>query len=262
MASLVLATKSIALSESRQTSDQIAGIPEDVTLAVSDRDGNHIGSAVSIQIEGGYHWAVTNRHVTGNLNSVCLSSRTGKVYPFNVITASSSKAQKEKLDITFLWAPLAITQELPVAIWEEQQETPGETLRIVEATGFPSSLSNPKDKPQLLKLKGLQVQLLDGELEEGFDTTYTAAVQKGMSGGGVFANNKLIAINGAHSDPLWPVEWRSRLGKPVEEALNMKLALVSIGISTRVISRELKNAQVESTKTRNDSHPSKCGNNN
>lgn len=257
-AGLMLAAQSSTQPELRVTSDQPEDSPEDVTLAVLDISGDHIGSAVSIQTSGDLHWAVTNKHVVGDMISVCLADRKGVSYSFNVIQTSTEKNHENKPDIAFLWAPIASTKGLPIASWQDAPSINPETLPIVEAIGYPTSLQSKGKKPELSKARGLVLPLLNGELEEGFDLTYTAQVQKGMSGGGVFANQRLVAINGAHSDPLWPVEWRNKLGKPVKEVLNMKLALVSIGISTRVISRELKNAQNEMNRIKNTLPVEEC----
>jgi len=244
-AGLLLAAQSLAQPELRASSEQTEGSPEDVTLAVLDVSGNHLGSAVSIQTGKGLLWAVTNRHVVGNLSRVCLASKKGIVYKFNVISSTTDKRHNSKLDIAFLWAPIESTRGLPVARWQNQPGIKADTLPIVEALGYPASSYAQGMKAELSKSSGLVVPILDDELEEGFDVTYTAQIQKGMSGGGVFANQRLVAINGAHSEPLWPVTWQSRAGKPIAKDINEKLALVSIGISMEVISRELREISAE-----------------
>ncbi len=258
VASITLATSQVLPSDSHQKPEQLQGAPEDVTLAVSDGSGNHIGSAVSVQIANGRHWAVTNRHVVGKRRSVCLTTRSGVSYAFNVVQRPSTEDPKERLDIALLWASMESTKDLPIARWEEQPDVRAETLPIVEAFGYPSSLLSPGRNAELVKSRGLLVPLIDGALEEGFDTTYTAEVQKGMSGGGVFLDQKLIAINGAHSDPAWPVFWKYKSGKPVSEGTNDRLSVVSIGISKETIDRELTSIEPATARQSDNSIQARC----
>jgi hypothetical protein len=126
---------------------------------------------------------------------------------------------------------------------KEMKPSQSLTFPIVVATGYPTSAQAKGRRPMLQMSSGLLVPLLESELEEGYDSTYTAPVEKGMSGGGVFINERLVGINGAHSDPLWEFHWKDKYGEPVETSLNEKLGLVSIGISTSTILREFKRVE-------------------
>lgn len=234
------ATSSGTPHESTVLSRPRTSTAEDSTLAVINKAGEHIGSAVSFQKKDGAHWAVTNQHVVADHASVCLRSRSGQSYPFSVIPLQLDKHHPMQMDIAFLKAPSETTTELTTAELHEMKPSQSLTFPIVVATGYPTSSEGKGKSPTLQMSKGLLVPLLESELEEGYDITYTALVEKGMSGGGVFIDGRLVAINGAHSDPLWDFHWKDRYGKPIDTSLNEKLGLVSIGISTRRILREFK----------------------
>lgn len=111
------------------------------------------------------------------------------------------------------------------------------------ATGFPTpSNSTSIDGPAYSERPGLLVSLLKEPLREGLDLTYTSLIEKGMSGGGVFLGSELIGINSAHREPLWPGQWLDRGGRAVDEKLNEKLNLVSLGLSGQQINQEIKAA--------------------
>ena len=237
---ITVATSSSTPQESLVQSKPQTSVAEDATLAVINNDGQHIGSAVSFQRKDGAHWAVTNQHVVADHASVCLMSRSGKSYPFSIIQLPLDKRHPMHMDIAFLKAPLETTTGLTTAELQEMKSSQSLTFPIVVATGYPTSAQAKRQMPPLHMSKGLLVPLLERELEEGYDTTYTAHIEKGMSGGGVFIDERLVAINGAHSDPLWNFHWKDRYGKPVDASLNEKLGLLSIGISMRRILREFK----------------------
>ena len=113
-------------------------------------------------------------------------------------------------------------------------------LPLVIATGFPIPLQLRRHEPLYTERPGLLVPLLTKPLQGGFDLSYTAALEKGMSGGGVFLGSTLIGINGAHAYPLWPGQWQDQSGQSVNSALNDKLELVSLGLSTPTIQEALK----------------------
>jgi len=101
-------------------------------------------------------------------------------------------------------------------------------------------MNSPVDDPAYSEKPGLLVPLLKAPLEEGLDLAYTATVDKGMSGGGIFLGRELIGINSAHRDPLWPGQWHDERGQAVDELLNQKLDLVSMGISSKQIDQTTK----------------------
>lgn len=213
---------------------------QDVTLWVADQRGNHLGSAVSLGVTGTGFWAITNRHVVAEKTIICLKHNNLKSYPVSVVLPPTDSMKGKPLDVAFLWAPAKSMTGVSSADWQNKSPVNALTLPIVEATGYPAPSEENGNRPEYLSLEGLLIPLFSSELEEGFDTAYTAPVQKGMSGGGVFLNSRLVAINGVHSDPLWPGQWRTKAGAPVSKELNQKLGLVSLGISTAVISKALE----------------------
>jgi hypothetical protein len=241
-------TTSRAHQESTNESEHPRDSAEDVTLAVTNNKGEHIGSAVSLLVESGSHWAVTNQHVVSGHSSVCLIDRSGNSHPFSVAMLPRDKKYLKQLDISFLRAPAEKTTGLAAARLKAMRADQVLELPIVVATGFPISTEVTRKKPKLSRSRGLLVPLLESELEEGYNTTYTAPIEKGMSGGGVFIDEELVAINGVHSDPLWDFRWKDRYGKRVDSSLNEKLTLVSIGISVDTILREFR--RVESLRTK------------
>jgi hypothetical protein len=68
-----------------------------------------------------------------------------------------------------------------------------------------------------------------------------------MSGGGVFQGRRLIGINGAHANPLWPGQWKDQGNKPVSAILNRKLEQVSLGIPMQSIKLKLKTTTAPKT---------------
>lgn len=108
---------------------------------------------------------------------------------------------------------------------------------MVVSTGFPTPMNSPIDGPAYIEEPGLLVPLLKVPLEDGLDIAYTATVDKGMIGVGIFLGSDLIGINSAHRDPLWPERWSNARGQPADEQLNLKLGRVSLGLSARWINR-------------------------
>jgi hypothetical protein len=79
---------------------------------------------------------------------------------------------------------------------------------------------DPAKQPAVPGARDLLLPLLRQPLQGGFDLSSTAAVQKGMNGGGVFLGSQLIGFNGTHPEPLWPGVLHSETGRPIEPALN------------------------------------------
>lgn len=152
--------------------------------------------------------------------------------------ANQSKHQSE-LDLALLWLPHSSTGPLMVAALY-RKPVDASSLSVVIASGYPTPLQMHPDGPPYTERSGLLVPLLSKPLQGGFNLAYTAAVEKGMSGGAVFVGGELIGINGAHANPLWPGQWKTQQGKAVDKQLNDKLELVSLGIAWPTIQSALK----------------------
>ena len=218
---------------------------QSVTALVRDRQGTQLGSAVVVGSAPGGYWFATNRHVVLDQPAVCVVTADRQALPALVIAAALDERRGE-LDLSLLWLPRSgATQPLSVAAIKKFSANAGE-LPVVTATGYPTPLQAKPDGPQYTENDGLLLPLLSQPLEGGFSLAYTAAVEKGMSGGGVFAGRDLIGINGAHANPLWPGQWKHPNGKAVNDQLNPKLELVALGIASPVIQQALLAARAPS----------------
>jgi len=213
-----------------------------VTVLLREPAGNQFGSGVLVGNGSGGHWVVSNRHVVQQQKTVCVEGADRKATAAWVLPARGGKRGQE-LDVALVWLPRSGKDALMVAPLAPHRLDASQ-LPLLIATGYPTPLQASPDGPPYSENEGLLLPLLKNPLEGGFDLAYTAAVQKGMSGGGVFSGGELIGINGAHANPLWPGVWRDQGRKPVAEQLNSKLELVSLGISAEVIKAELKVAAV------------------
>ena len=209
-------------------------------MLLSDASGEAKGSGVVVAAVEGGQWIATNRHVVRDQRTICLGSGPRRKAAALVVIGKSS-GSKELLDLALVWLPKSDKQLLTQAVLAQ---TPPEAskLPLVLATGFPTPLQKQPDGPTYTEKPGLLVPLLSSPLEGGFDLAYTSTVEKGMSGGGVFIGGVLIAINGAHANPLWPGQWNDQHGKPVDSALNRRLELVSLGIAVPTIQTAIKAA--------------------
>ena len=133
------------------------------------------------------------------------------------------------VDLALIWLPGDEKVAFPAAAIKDESLI-AQDLPLVVATGFPTPSIRSDIDPSYRESMGLLVPLLSSPLQDGLDLAYTAYVDKGMSGGGVFHGNDLIGINSAHRDPLWPGQWRDGRGRAVEQTLNEKLDTVSLGI--------------------------------
>lgn len=217
---------------------------QSVTVLLREAAGNQLGSGVLVGGAPGGLWVVTNRHVVQLQKLVCVVGADRKATAALVLPARKGKRAQE-LDLALLWLPRTSKEPLMVAALSPQGVDA--QLPQVSATGYPTPLQPSPDGSPYTENEGLLLPLLKTPLEGGFDLAYTATVQKGMSGGGVFIGGELIGINGAHANPLWPGQWRDQRGKAVDEQLNSKLELVSLGISAEAIKAELKAAVVPGT---------------
>lgn len=211
---------------------------QSVTALVRDRQGTQLGSAVVVGSASGGYWLATSRHVVLDQRAVCVVTAERQALAALVIAAPLDELRGE-LDLSLLWLPRRSgSQPLSVAAIKKFSANASE-LPVVTATGYPTPLQAKPDGPQYTENEGLLLPLLRQPLEGGFSLAYTAAVEKGMSGGGVFAGRDLIGINGAHANPLWPGQWKHPNGKAVNDQLNPKLELVALGIASPVIQQAL-----------------------
>ena len=207
------------------------------TVLLRDLRGEQLGSGVIVaEVDGGY-WIATNRHVVQDQKLSCVLAG-GQSSPAVVMPTGSSTGQGDE-DLALLWLPSSKGAVLVVADQSGLPEPP-EQLPLVVATGFPTPLKPLVNGPAYLENVGLLLPLLKQPLQGGFSLAYTSFVEKGMSGGGVFQGRRLIGINGAHANPLWPGQWKDQGNKPVSAILNRKLEQVSLGIPLQTIKLKLK----------------------
>jgi hypothetical protein len=212
-----------------------------VTALLRDDKGDTIGSGVIVGTAPGGSWLATNRHVVDGHGTVCVVTIDGQV-------RAALKAEPEvgntnqSLDLALLWVPTGAKAALVAAMMQTAEVKPSE-LPVVVATGFPSHQQTAGGGQGVYsEVRGLLVPLLKEPLEGGFDLAYTAAVEKGMSGGGVFIGDRLIGINGSHPHPLWPGRWNHQNGRPVSDQLNQQVDLVALGLSVAAIEKRLGKA--------------------
>lgn len=215
-------------------------------MLLRDTGGTPLGSGVIVGSAIGGHWLVTNRHVVEAQKAVCVVTSDRRATASVVLAPSPRMPAGRALDLALIWLPRSSAEPLMVAALV-QQNLIGEQLPLVVATGFPTQLESREDHAVYKESVGLLLPLIQQPLEGGFDMAYTASVEKGMSGGGLFSGGELIGINGAHANPLWPGRWNDAQGKPVDVVLNEKLDLISLGISASTIQNALKAAQIPSS---------------
>ncbi|MDA7435793.1 hypothetical protein N8630_02015, partial [Synechococcus sp. AH-601-C19] len=197
---------------------------ESATVLLRDANGQQLGSGVIVAAERHGLLVVSNRHVVGIKRLVCVdsidrSSKTG------IVVTKQPMSQHKELDVVLIWMPTTKEMTAQTAVIAEKG-LKGNDFSMVVATGFPTPLSTSSDKPVYSERPGLLIPLIQTPMQDGIDLAYTAAIQKGMSGGGIFHGIELIGINSAHSEPLWPGRWLDARGKEVNEQLNQKLDLV------------------------------------
>lgn len=214
------------------------------TVLLRDTRGEQIGSGVVLaEAQGGY-WIATNRHVVADQTLACVMVG-GQNSAAVVVASGRSKPQAEE-DVALLWLPIPKSPALMVADQTGPVEPP-EQLPLVVATGYPTPLKREPQGPEYTEDDGLLLPLLKQPLQGGFALAYTSVVEKGMSGGGLFQGRRLIGLNGAHSNPLWPGQWMDQSNKPVSNTLNQKLEQVSLGIPLQTMTRRLEAAAVPKT---------------
>lgn len=201
-----------------------------VLVLIQDSQGKQLGSGVLIANATNGDWILTNRHVTQEAGLVCITTYDGRKQA-GVLEPPPNAWQG--LDLALVWLPRSQLQS-PRPIAETMDPGLAESeLAVVVAAGYPAQTENSPTVGDYREELGLLLPLLQGPLLEGYDLTYTASVQKGMSGGGLFVGDRLIGINGAHSHPLWPGQWQRHDGTPVGKPLDSQLELVALGLSQK-----------------------------
>ena len=212
-----------------------------VTALLSDQKGDPIGSAVVVAAATGGHWLATNRHVVEGHIKVCVVTADQRSRPA-LWLEQDRRFSNKSLDLALLWLPVGNDPALVTALMAPEPALASQ-LPVVVATGFPTRQQGKGDgEGGYREVSGLLLPLLPQPLEGGFDLAYTASVEKGMSGGGVFVGDRLIGINGSHPHPLWPGRWKQQNGKPISDQLNQQVELVALGLSVEAIQERLKQA--------------------
>jgi S1-C subfamily serine protease len=212
-----------------------------VSALLRDQKGDPIGSAVVVAAGAGGHWLATNRHVVEGHAKVCVVTADQRSRPA-LWLEQDGRSNNKSLDLALLWLPVGNDPALVTAVMAPDPVVASQ-LPVVVATGFPTrQQGGPNGEGGYREASGLLLPLLPQPLEGGFDLAYTAAVEKGMSGGGVFVGDRLIGINGSHPHPLWPGRWKQQNGKPISDQLNQQVELVALGLSVAVIQERLKQA--------------------
>jgi len=218
-----------------------------VTLLLRDTTANPLGSGVVVADASGGVWVATNRHVVDGQTQICVVAPDRPVRSALVMPAAGLKSTPS-LDLALLWWPT--TQGTGQAIAEIQDNSArAQDLPLVVATGFPTPTQANRPASSYTEATGLLLPLLRQPLQGGFALAYTAEVQKGMSGGGVFLGKRLIGLNGAHPNPLWPGQWLQADGKAVSSELNARLELVALGIPVSTIQQAIQSAKLPDLKS-------------
>ena len=251
-ASLLIANVSCAVAGPQKTNQSAVTETKDVvdlalrqvvTVLIRKANGQQLGSGVLVAEATGGLWVASNRHVVADQTTVCVV-KADRTTAAALVMPVQSKQKQEDLDLALIWLPQVPQGAAVVADISDKAATVKD-LPVVVATGFPVSLSGTSiDGPAYSERPGLLVPLLKEPLQEGLDLAYTSVIEKGMSGGGVFLGSALIGINSAHREPLWPGQWLDARGRAVDEKLNEKLNLVSLGLSGKQIKQAIKSASL------------------
>lgn len=221
-----------------------------VTVLLSDFQGEPLGSAVVVAESIDGYWLATNHHVVQERNRLCVNS--SDLQPELALRVPLSGAKPaQALDIAILWMPAhtdrGTGKQRAVARFAPFPPN-AKDFPLVVASGYPSPTEANRTWPKYKEARGLLLPLLSNPLQGGFDLSSTAAVQKGMSGGGLFLGNHLIGINGTHAEPLWPGILLGETGKPIDPGFNDQLEAVSLAISAPVIRQILNTVEMPSRK--------------
>ena len=227
--------------ESEAAAGKAAELRQASTVLLLTEKGKQLGSGVLVSRGVTGAWVATNRHVVASQSRVCVMTADRLAFAAQVLPEIKEKLQGT-VDLALIWLPGDEKVAFPAAAIKDESLI-AQDLPLVVATGFPTPSTRSDIGPSYRESMGLLVPLLSSPLQDGLDLAYTAYVDKGMSGGGVFHGNDLIGINSAHRDPLWPGQWRDGRGRAVEQTLNEKLDTVSLGISAKQIKEALMAAK-------------------
>ena len=229
-----------------------------VTVMLQDTTHNPLGSGVVVAKAIGAFWVATNQHVVDGQKHLCVVASNGRASRALVMPPASSRSAAQ-LDLALLWWPSPSGTTQPVS--NLQADLPKlHDLPLVVASGYPIPSQVNQKLPRYTEVSGLLLPLLQQPLQGGFSLAYTAEVQKGMSGGGVFLSNRLIGINGTHPNPLWPGQWLHVDGRTVSSDLNAKLELVALGIPASAIHQLIKSIKLPDLKDVAGLSEVKCNN--
>lgn len=219
-----------------------------VTALLTTVDGDPLGSGVVVGYRNGGYLVATSQHVVEGLQRVCVSRFDARATAAHVLRPTGKNQQTKSVDLALVWQPDSLNsaekRKTPVVANIDGPPPSLAEFPLVTASGFPTPSQASLTAPQYTEASGLLLPLLAKPLQGGFDLTSTAAVRKGMSGGGVFLDDRLIGINGTHADPLWPGALLDETGQPVGVLLNRKLELVSLGLSVSNVRKALKVAAI------------------
>jgi hypothetical protein len=234
-----------------------------VTALLTTVPGDPLGSGVVVGYRAGGYLLATSQHVVEGLQRVCVSRFDVKTTAAQVLRPKGRSQQPKSLDLALLWQPdspdSAKKGKKPILANVEGPLPSAATFPVITTSGFPTPSHTSLPEPQYTEANGLLLPLLTRPLQGGFDLTSTAAVRKGMSGGGVFLDARLIGINGTHADPLWPGALLDASGQPVDALLNQKLELVSLGLSVSNVRQALKAAELPNPNERKGLASLSCG---
>lgn len=219
-----------------------------VTALLTTLQGDPLGSGVVVGYRNGGYVVATSQHVVEGLQRVCVTRFDDRATAAQVVRPRGTNQQPRSVDLALVWQPdshgSAEKRKTPIVAIVDGPPPSAAEFPVVTASGFPTPSQGNLPAPQYTEASGLLLPLLTRPLQGGFDLTSTAAVRKGMSGGGLFLDARLIGISGTHADPLWPGALLDETGQPVDVLLNQKLELVSLGLSVSNIRQALKAAEL------------------
>jgi hypothetical protein len=242
--------------------DQAEAIRREVTMQLKTEDYQPLGSAVVVQAAQNGYWLVTSRHVVQAIHRLCVVPFAGPPQPAQVMPLRTPSSRLA-LDLALVWQPASravgpvskprqvarLVTSLPVAA----------NFQVVTASGYPTLSSNEQSSLRYIESTGLLMPLLEKTIEGGFDVASTVSVTKGMSGGGLFLGERLLAINGIHAHPLWSGTLLDADGQPLKPDLNLKLEQLSLSISASAVQRLLEAAMQPSAQDLKGIETLRCG---
>lgn len=216
-------------------------VREAVSALIRGETGQEIGSGVIVKKEAGGYWIATNRHVVDSQDGhhLCVITHDQRERPAFWNHKHFSQISKDT-DLALLWMPVSDSSSPIMTASLLPSKIVVKTFPAIIATGYRApTLEKDLRRSTYSELGGLLLPLEQQSLAGNYDLTYTALVEKGMSGGGVFILDKLIGINAVHPNPLWPGEWKLKSGQTASREINEKLSHLSLGISSEKILESL-----------------------